>query len=408
MPLTDLECRNAKPQDKAYKLTDGQGLYLYIMPSGGKSWRYKFRFLNKEKCLVIGPYPTISLAEARERQNQARKELANGINPAVAKQEQKQGAILNAATTFELVAREWHEHNLEKWSKNYAQDILHRLEMDIFPQIGALAIRDIKPLQVLDAIREIERRGAFEMAKRSLQYCGQIFRYAVVTDRAEQDITTVLKGALKPAKHGHFAALEADDLPEFLHALEDNDARLYAHTRNAVRLLMLTFVRTGELIAAKWEEFDLEGKQWNIPSERMKMRRPHIVPLSDQVVGILREQKKLTGKWEWVFPNQVRPRDHMSNGTILGALKRMGYRGRMTGHGFRALAMSTIKERLGYRHEVVDRQLAHAHANKVDAAYDRAKFLTERRTMMQDWADYLDKVAKGGQIVTIDFKKGVA
>ena len=239
----------------------------------------------------------------------------------------------------------------------------------------------------MQVLRKIEDRVAHESTRRALQYCGQVFRYAIVTERAERDITADLRGALRPFKRGHYAAFEADDLPEFLEALERNDARLFPQTRAATRLLLLTFVRTSELIEAAWAEFKLDECEWIIPAERMKMRRPHIVPLSRQAVAILRELKALTGYGAWVFPNQIHSQKHMSNATVLGALKRLGYKGRMTGHGFRALAMSAIKERLGYRHEVVDRQLAHAPGSKVDAAYDRAKFLDERRRMMQDWAD---------------------
>lgn len=399
MPLTNVACQKSLPRPKPYKLADGGGLYLEVMPNGSRYWRMKYRFAGKEKRLAIGVYPAVTLAEAREKREQAKKQRTNNIDPSAAKQESKQKAALNIATTFELVAREWHEHNKEKWTPAYGKDILHRLEMDIFPQIGKLPIADIRPVKMLEALRHIEKRGALEMAKRSKQYCSQIFRYAVITERAERDPTVDLKDALKPIKRGHFAALEPDELPDFLNCLASNRARLFAQTQNAIRLLMLTFVRTGELIEAKWQEFDLDNSQWNIPAERMKMRRPHVVPLSRQVVAILQEQYKLTSQWEWVFPNVVRPRDHMSNNTILKALERMGYKGRMTGHGFRALAMSTIKERLGYRHEVVDRQLAHAHRNKVDAAYDRALFLIDRRKMMQEWADYLDDVLLNHQKV---------
>src|ERR1700733_197820 len=256
-----------------------------------------------------------------------------------------------------------------------------------------MPIAHIKPLELLQALRKMEDRGAHELTRRALQYCGQVFRYAIVTERAERDITADLRGALRPFKRGHYAAIEADDLPEFLEALERNDARLFPQTRAATRLLLLTFVRTSELIGATWSEFKLEESEWIIPAERMKMRRPHVVPLSGKSVAILRELKAHTGYGAWVFPNQIDSRRHMSNATVLGALKRLGYKGRMTGHGFRALAMSTIKEKLGYRHEVVDRQLAHAPRSKVDAAYDRALFLADRRKMMQDWADYLDKVS---------------
>jgi integrase len=312
---------------------------------------------------------------------------------------------LNAANTFEGLAREWHERNIERWTPLYAQDILHRLEMDIFPQIGKRPIAGISPVHVLDALRKIEKRGAHEMSHRAMQYCGQIFRYAVVTGRAERNPASDLKGALKPAKHTHYAALEPKDLPEFLKTLERNDARLYVQTRLAIRLLMLTFVRTGELIKAAWDEFDLEAAEWSIPAERMKMRKPHIVPLSKQAIAIVRELHKLNGNRDWILASAAKPRQHMSNNTILKALERLGYKGRMTGHGFRALAMTTIKEKLKIPHEVVDRQLAHAPRSKVDAAYDRTKFLDERRKMMQKWADYIDAVAAGGKIIIGKFGK---
>jgi integrase len=234
----------------------------------------------------------------------------------------------------------------------HAANIVHRLEMDVFSQIGTMPIANIKPIHLLSILRLVEGRGAKDEARRLLQYCGQIFRYAVITERAERDITVDLKGALRPYQHGHHKAIEAKELPEFLATFQRNDARLYPQTRHALHLMMLTFVRTAELIGARWEEFDYDGKQWNIPAERMKMKRPHVVPLAKQTIELLAKQKELMGYSEWVFPNIARPRKHMSDCTILGALKRLGYRGRMTGHGFRALAMSTIKEKLRYNEEV--------------------------------------------------------
>jgi len=401
--LTTKEVDSAKPTKKPYRLFDGLGLYMEIAPNGSKYWRLKYQYLGKEKRMALGKYSEISLLEAREKRDQARRLLADNIDPAAEKKDRRNQALANAATTFELVAREWHKNHKDRWTASYGQDILHRLEMDIFPQIGNLPIADIRPIQVLSTLRHIEKRGAHEMARRSLQYCSQIFRYAVITERAERDATVELKGALKPFKHGHYAALDTDDLPEFVRDLERNDARLYPQTRNALKLMMLTFVRTGELIGSRWDEFNFETKEWIIPAERMKMRRPHVIPLARQTLELLQEQKKLTGKWEWVFANVAHPRKHMSNGTILKALERMGYGGRMTGHGFRALAMSSIKEKLGYRHEVVDRQLAHAPANKVDAAYDRAKFLDERRKMMQEWANYLGNMTDHDKVIHVDF-----
>ncbi|MBU6297977.1 MAG: integrase arm-type DNA-binding domain-containing protein [Alphaproteobacteria bacterium] len=407
MPLTDSACKSARPKPKAYKRADIHGLYLHVAPNGSRYWRLKYRFLGKERVLALGVYPEVSLAEAREKRAVARKLLADGIDPSSAKRETKQRAILNATNTFEAVAREWHEHNLERWTPAYAKEILHRLEMDIFPVIGRRPVADITPLILLDALRKIERRGAHEMAHRATQYCGQIFRYAVVTGRVERNPTTDLKGALKPVRHSHFAALEPKDLPGFLQALERNEARLFNQTRLAIQLMMLTFVRTGELIKATWKEFDLDGAEWSIPAERMKMGKPHLVPLSRQAVAVIRQLHQMkTPASDWVFSSLSKPRQHMSNNTILKALERMGYKGRMTGHGFRALAMTTIKENLRFPHEVVDRQLAHAPRNAVDAAYDRTKFIDERRRMMQAWADYLDVKASEGKVIFGKFGKG--
>ena len=403
MALTNTACKNAKPRAKFYKKADSHGLFLQVMPNGAKYWRLKYRFFGKEKVLALGVYPEVSLLQAREKREEARKLLASDIDPAMVKQQRKHIASISAENTFEAIAREWHENRKAKWSENYARDILHRMEMDIFPALGLTSISTITAPQLLSVLRQIEKRGALEITHRAMQTCGQVFCYAIATGKADRNPATDLKGALKPVKHTHFAALDAADLPEFLQVLERNDARLYQHTRHAIRLLMLTFVRTSELINATWDEFDLEARQWEIPAERMKMRKPHIVPLSRQAVEILKEQKELTGKWQWVFPNQVRPMKSMSNCTVLNALKRMGYKNRMTGHGFRALAMSTIKEKLNYRHEVVDRQLAHAPRNKVDAAYDRAKFLDERKKMMQDWANYLDAAASQGKVIVGKF-----
>lgn len=399
MKLTDTGCKNAKGREKPYKLADGAGLYLLVKPNGAKYWRLKYRFHNKEKLYALGVYPEVSLKAARDKKDTARKLLEKGLDPLLVKSDEKRLGKLHAGNTFEIIAREWHEHQKAKWTPTYAQELLHRLNEDIFPEIGHRPIANVTPPQILDAVRKIESRGAHEIARRALQTCGQIFRYAVATSRAESDPTRDLKGALKPFKKGHYASLDMKELPAFLKTLNSNDARLYPQTLRAVRLLMLTFVRTGELINATWDEFDFDTKEWHIPAERMKMRKPHIVPLSKQAIAILKEQKEQTGQWPWVFPNVVRPKKPMSNNTVLMALRRMGYQGQMTGHGFRALAMSTIKEKLGYRHEVVDRQLAHAQRNQVDAAYDRAQFLSERKNMMQHWADYLDALASAGKVV---------
>ena len=399
MPLTDKTCKNAKPAERPYKLADGGGLYLEVVPSGGRYWRLKYRFGGKEKRLAFGVYPETSLADARDRRDKARKLLANEQDPGEVEQERKRQSALNASTTFEAVAREWHARNTPKWTPGYGADILHRLQTDVFPELGRRPIADITPVHVLGALRKIEKRGAYEMARRTQQYCGQVLRYAVVTGRAERNAAADLRGALQPPKRKHFASIEPRELPEFVSVLDRNDARLFVQTRLAIRLLMLTFVRTRELIEAKWDEIDLDAAEWSIPAARMKMKRPHLVPLSRQSIEILRQLQALNGSRDWVFASVAKPRQHMSNNTILKALERLGYKGRMTGHGFRALAMTTIKEKLRFPHEVVDRQLAHAPRNQVDAAYDRTKYLDERRKMMQKWADYLDGLNQAGQVI---------
>ncbi len=398
MKLNDTKCRNAQPFDPPSKtprkLGDGHGLFLWVMPNGAKYWRLSYRINGKQKTQALGVYPEVSLKEARDKRAEARKILSEGKDPVL---EQKKKKVLyqqKNTNTFEAIAREWYDTNKPKWSARYAEGVMKRLEDYVFPEIGSYPITEIEPPILLQAIKKIENRPAIEIAKRQLQKCGEIFRYAIATGRAIRDPSSDIKDALRPQKTTHYAALDYKEIPEFLSVLERNDARLFRGTRNAVKLLMLTFVRTSELINASWNEIDFERKEWVIPAERMKMRVEHIVPLSKQSIQILHDQKEIADKWPLVFPSTVRPRQSMSNNTILGAIRRMGYQGRMTGHGFRALAMSTIKQELGYRHEVVDRQLAHAPRNKIDKAYDRAQFLDERAKMMQEWADYLENIAK--------------
>lgn len=364
---------------------------MLVKASGKKHWRLKYRFLNKEKLLALGAYPLLSLQDAREAKLEAKRLIADGVDPVVYKQEQKQASIRNVENTFQSIAIEWYENKKDYWTERYANQLFRRLEEDIFPYIGNKPIKDIEPPLLLEVIRKIEKRGALDLAKRQLQKCGEIFRYGIATGQAIRDPSQDIGKALKPVKSGHFASIEVEDLPEFISILKSNKARLYDTTQNALWLMLLTFVRTGELINAKWDEIDFERERWIIPAERMKMRKEHIVPLSKQAIAVLEEQKKAWGRWEHVFPSPIRSRNAISNNTILGALKRMNYQGRMTGHGFRALAMGAIKQELGYRHEVVDRQLAHQPRNKIDRAYDRADFLQERIKMMQEWADYLDK-----------------
>jgi len=393
MKLNDTKCRAAKPDSKQYKIFDGAGLFLLIKPNGNKHWRLKYRINNKEKLLAIGAYPLISLAEARQARDEAKKLISQGEDPVLHKKKIKYNGVRDAKNTFQAIALDWFENRKDRWGERYADEVIKRLEKDIFPEIGKIPIKDIEPPLLLAVIRKIENRGAHEIARRQLQKCGEIFRFAIAEGKAVRDPSRDIGDALKPVKKDHYAAFDISELPKFLECLEKNDARLYKNTRNALKLIMLTFVRTSELINATWDEIDFDRAEWVIPAERMKMKKIHIVPLSKQAIAILKDQKEIAGKWPLVFPSSVKPQKSISNNTILGAIKRLGYKGQMTGHGFRALAMSAIKQELGYRHEVVDRQLAHVPKNKIDKAYDRALFLDERRVMMQEWADYIDNLS---------------
>lgn len=399
MKLNDTKCKNAKPLEGSTnsprKLADGHGLYLYVMPNGAKYWRFIYRFNGKQRLHALGVYPEVSLKDARDKCIALRKMVANGKDPGLEQKKQKAMAIVDNNNTFEAVARDWHNYRKDQWRRHYAAEILKRLENDIFPHIGAIPIKEIEPPLLLQVIRKIEKRGAHEQARRQMQKCGEVFRYAIAEGRAIRDPSADIREALKPYKKDHYASLEIHELPDFIRALERNEARLYHSTRNALYLMMLTFVRTNELINARWEEIDFDRKEWVIPAARMKMGKKHVVPLSRQALQILEDQRALVGHWPLVFPSNIKPRQSISNNTILGAIKRLGYKGRMTGHGFRSLAMGCIKQELGYRHEVVDRQLAHQPKSKIDQAYDRADFMDERTTMMQQWADYIDDIKDG-------------
>ena len=397
MKLTVKECDNAKAKEKVYRIPDGRGLNLEIRPNGGKYWRMRYRYLGKAKMLALGVYPEVSLKEARDLCTDARRLLSENIDPTAQKKETKRIARENADNSFEVIAREWHENKSHSWTARHAKTVLNRLQNDIFPEIGHLPIADIAPSQLLAAIKKIEARGAHEPAWRMKQTSGQIFRYAIAKGIADRNPAADIGEALKPHKQGHYACIELKELPELLTAMERNEACLRLETRLAMRLLMLTMTRTKEVIEAKWEEFDFEGKIWRIPAERMKMRKEHLVPLSDQSLRILKELKEMHGHRDWIFPNQREPRKHMSNNTILKGLDRLGFKGRMTGHGFRSLAMTALMERLGYRYEVPDRQLAHSKRGMAKH-YDRTEFLDERTKMMQEWADYLDNALQTGEI----------
>ncbi len=392
MALTDIIVRTAKPKDKPYKLTDGDGMYLLVTATG-KYWRFDYRFLTKRKTLAIGVYPTISLADARERRSEARKSLANNIDPSESKITARKEAIRNSSITFELVAREWHQKNTVKWSAKNTVRTLSLFERAIFPHIGKLPIADIKPSDLLQTIKLIEQRGNIQTAHRAMMNCGQVFRYAMATDRASTDISFVLRGSLTPIVEKHHASIQDPKKIGFLLRDIDNYDGLFV-TKCALKLAPLFFVRPGELRQAEWSEFNLEDAEWRIPANKMKMKALHIVPLASQALEILKQLKNHTGHVKYLFPG-LRVSDRpMSDNTVNAALRRLGYdKNEMSGHGFRSMA-STILHEQGWPHDAIERQLAHADRNKISAAYNYADYLPKRKEMMQKWADYLDGLKK--------------
>jgi len=389
--LTDKAIKNAQPADTIQKLSDGHGLTLVIHPNGSKYWVYRYRYLGKEKSLALGIYPEVGLAEARLRLGEARKLVANGQDPSEVRKSSKRQAMIGAENSFEVIAREWMDAKAHGWVPRYAGYLRRRMENDLFPKLGTRPIKDITAPEVLSVLRIIERRGALDLANRALQYCGQVFMYAIATGRADRNPAADLRGALKTPVKKHFAHLKATELPEFLKRVRAYDG--HPQTKLAVTLLMLTFVRTTELRGAKWDELDLDKAEWRIPAQRMKMRRDHIVPLSRQAKAAFKELQRLNGNWQYVFPNPHNTFKCMSENAVLYALYRMGYHSRATGHGFRHTASTALNESGLFGSDVIERQLAHVHSDKVRGVYNHAQYLPERRKMMQWWADYLDEAA---------------
>jgi integrase len=400
--LTDTKIRKAKTPTKPTKMMDGRGLFLLLTPSGGRWWRFRYAFAGKEKLLSLGTYPEVSLKAAREARDDARKLVAKGTDPSAARQEEKRALREAAANDFETVAREWLETVKARWVPVYHADTLKRFKAFVFPAIGRDPIASVTAPGLLALLRKIEARGTLVTAHKVLHACGQVFRYGLATGRCERNPAVDLRGALKALpRPKHMAALSASDLPVFLQKIEDYDGEV--QTKLALRLLALTFVRTNELRGAAWTEIDLDKGEWTIPAERMKSKEPHHVPLSRQAVEAFETLGQLNGKLPWVFAGRA-PSQPMSKNTVLFALYRMGYHSRMTGHGFRALASTTLNE-MGFRPDVIERQLAHTERNAVRAAYHRSQYLEERTTMMQQWADYLDS-QKGEDSKVVAFKQG--
>ena len=400
-PLTEIKVRMAKPRESEYKIFDGGGLYMTVTPSGGKLWHFKYRFSGKEKKISFGPYPEVSLAVARQRREDARRNLVQNIDPSDVRKAQKQ-AKTEEAETFEVIAREMHARFRSAWTEGHAATIMSRMERDLFPWIGNRPIKEIKAPELLAALRRVESRGALESAHRIRTIAGQVFRYAVATGRAERDPAADLKGALPQPKEKHHAAIiDPKEVAPLLRAIDGYQGNFVV--KSALRLAPLFFVRPGELRQAEWVEIDLDEAVWNIPASKMKMKQAHIVPLCSQAVEILTELKRLTGGSRYVFPSGRSFARPLSNNAILAALRRMGYdKDTMTGHGFRAMARTILDEVLQVRPDFIEHQLAHAVRDPNGRAYNRTAHLAERRKMMQRWADYLDGLKARATVIPFE------
>lgn len=405
-PLTDRALVNAKPGNKPRKLFDGGGLYLLVNPDGKKYWRLKYRFGGTEKCMALGVYPQTSLADARNEANRARRLVKDGQDPMAKRKadtQAKAARVQADRNTFEAVALEWYERKKATWAEATARKAHEALSIDLIPFLGRRPIAELKTPEVVAALHEIEQRSP-HMADKARQYCGAIVRYAITTGKREEGKFLDLRGALKPLAESHFVTFGEKELPGFLKSLEEYKGA--NQTRIALKLLMLTFVRPSELAGAQWKEFDLDAAEWRIPPERMKMKHPHIVPLSGQAVTLLRELSTMARQSSpFLFPGERHPQtSHMARDTLSKALRTMGYQGMATPHGFRAMA-STMLNEMGFHPDWIERQLAHKETNKIRAAYNRAQYMTERKRMMQNWADFLDGMATGK---VLPFKKGTA
>ncbi len=400
-PLTDIQVKNVKPQEKEITLFDGGGLHLLVTPSGGKLWRFKYRHQNKAKKMTLGAYPAITLADARVRREDAKKLLANGVDPGEMKKALKQATVELVENSFEIVAREWITKFSGQWSQVHTTTIKDRLEKDVFPYLGAKPVAEIKAPELLAVLRRVETRGALDTAHRIRNHCGQVFRYAIATGRADRDPSRDLQGALPPVNFGNRAAFtDPKDLAPLLRAVEGYQGSFVV--KCAMQLLPMLFVRPGELRHMEWTELDLDAAQWNIPAVKMKMKQAHIVPLPTQALHVLNEIKPLTGHSLYVFPCHRTPLRCMSDNAINAALRRMGFeKSEVTAHGFRATARTMLHEILQFPPDAIEAQLAHAVPDRLGRAYNRTQHLAGRKKMMQVWADYLDGLKVGAKVIPL-------
>lgn len=394
--LTDTQLRNAKPKDKPYKLTDGNGLYLEVRPNGSKFWRYRYRLNDKENLYAVGDYPAMSLAEARAEREAARKLVKEGIHPAHQRRTEALKKSIEAESTFQAVAETWMKESDAHWSENYRRQVRQRLTCDAFPYIGNLPIRSVTAAHVKDTLKRVEKRGSPASAKLLKTWVGGVFRYAAGELLVDNDPTWPLRNSIKAPKTRHIAHLTAKEIPAFLQALE-NVAGEYA-TKAAIKFLWLTAVRTVEMRGAKWSEFDLEAGTWTIPAERMKKREIHIVPLSTQALELLRSLQPISGQWEHVFPGRKDREQPLTHEAIRDVFKRAGYGQKFTPHGIRS-TFSTYFNETGANHELVELILAHKERNKIRGAYNHAERLEERRKLLQQWADLTDGWRAGAKVI---------
>ncbi len=402
MPLPDTRIRNAKPKSKPYKLFDGGGLFLLVSPNGSKLWRLKYRYLGKEKLYAVGAYPSLGAKEARNERERLKALLAQNIDLTQHKRTAKAQKEAASENTFEAVARRCLA--IKKIVPTHKARSLRRLERHIFPRLGFRPIADITTPELVSCLEAVERLGILETAHRAKQLIQQTFRYAVRRGLIIHNPAGDLRDIIASPDKSNFASIPPAELPELLRAIEGY--RGSPLTLCAIKLLALTFVRTGELIAARWDEIDWNRGEWHIPAERMKMRRDHLVPLSRQAVKIFQELQNLTGRHECVFHAPANKDGYISNNAVLGALRRLGYAGRMTGHGFRSLASTILNEQRKFHPDIIEKQLAHADRNEIRAVYNKADYLLERKKMMQDWADYLEgQLLNSDKVVSMERKR---
>ncbi|MBD2803906.1 tyrosine-type recombinase/integrase [Xenorhabdus sp. ZM] len=402
MKLTARQVETVKPQDKDFKLSDGGGLYLLIKTNGSKYWRLKYRIAGKEKLLAIGTFPLVTLAEARKKRDEAKKLIAEGIDPNQDKKQKKLAAKGEINNTFESIAREWYEQRKDRWSVGYRTDMMSAFENDVFPYIGHRPITEIKPLELMEVLSRMEKRGATEKLKKVRQRCGEVWRYAIITGRAEYNPAPDLASAFIPHKREHYPHLNVNELPEFLKSIDKHMGSQVV--RHALRILILTGLRPGELRNLEWSEVSLEKRTIEISAERMKMRRPHCVPLSDQVVTLFQQLIPISGDYQYVFPSRINYKKPISEMAMNVMMKRMGYGGRATGHGFRH-TMSTILHEQGYNTAWIEIQLAHIDKNSIRGTYNHAQYLEGRREMLQWYEDYMDVLEQDENIIHGEFKK---